>query len=84
MPEFYGQDDHDPYVQWLQNHPDGYVLQFNQNSDVKLHRASCRHIGGGGAVPPSGTIWTTYRKRCSEDRAALLAASNQQCGSCSP
>jgi hypothetical protein len=84
MPDFHGPADHDPYVQWLQNHPNGYVLQFNQGSDIKLHRAACRHIGGLGAMPPNGTIWTTYRKRCSEDRAELYTMSNQQCDSCSP
>jgi hypothetical protein len=46
MPDFHGPADHDPYVQWLQNHPNGYVLQFNQGSDIKLYRAGqLRHDG---------------------------------------
>jgi hypothetical protein len=84
MPEFHGAADHDRYVQWLRAHPDGYVLQFNQVTDIKLHRASCRWIGGSGATPPRGRIWTTYRKQCSDSRRALAAISTQHCRFCNP
>lgn len=36
---FHGANRHDDYLHWLEAHPNGFVLQLNQSSDCKLHRA---------------------------------------------
>jgi len=85
MEEFHGAVDHDRYLEWLSNHEDdGYVLQVNQQSDMKLHRASCRKIGAQGAVPPNGEISTTFRKICSTNRKELKDLSTGDCQVCNP
>lgn len=69
-------DDHDSYVEWIKRHwEDGLVLHSNSppHDMLKLHSARCASIGGGGTPPSNGDCWTNYPKRCSEDRAELIA-----------
>jgi hypothetical protein len=84
MDEFFGAEDNDRYLAWLDQHPDGYVLQSNQGTDQKLHRASCRWVGADGASPPQGAVWTSYRKRCSLNRQALRALATGERQFCNP
>lgn len=74
---------YEAYLRWLGEHPNGFVLQVNQRSDQKLHRASCSRIGANGASPAQGEIWTSYAKRCSDDREELIGATST-CGFCQP
>lgn len=84
MREFHGPQDHDAYVDWLNAHPTGYVVQVNQSDCRRLHRATCRWIGGSGAPPTNGDCWTTFAKLCSDRRSDLASHFDFQCRVCNP
>ena len=84
MEEFFGAEDHRRYLAWLQEHPQGYVLQLNGPTDKKLHRATCRYVGGNGAEPLHGAVWTAHPKRCATDRGILSALATGECRVCKP
>ncbi len=58
-------DDDGGYVAWLQQNPDGFVLNTERRPRAKylrLHRADCHFITGR---PSNGESWTThYIKVC--------------------
>ncbi len=88
MPYFSGAQDHHAYVQWVDEHPDGYVVQFNQSTALVLHLATCGCIRG---TPPFGEVWTNYPKLCDATRTAAIAEARQRsgiaprpCGRCQP
>jgi hypothetical protein len=66
------------YRQWLQTHPDGYVLNLPRRAApstyVMLHRATCGHIADPG--PSDAPLnYTTNRdyKVCGVDRDRLVS-----------
>jgi DGQHR domain-containing protein len=92
METFFGPQDHDPYLEWLDSHPGDFVLHANTpiNKEFVLHRATCRWIGANGSKPSNGAVWTNYPKRCSTNPAELtdfaydLGARLFPCGVCRP
>ena len=83
METFFGPEDHDRYVLWLESNPQGYVLQHNQTTDLVLHRSNCNKIGAHRAPPPRGRIWTNYPKDCSNNLADFDNAT-RHCTRCNP
>ena len=66
-----------PYLQWLQDHPTGWVLNSRRQPDPTyrvLHRPRCYSIGRSAsnthADPFTGR---GYIKVCADDPAALLS-----------
>jgi hypothetical protein len=85
MEEFEGSTNHARYVTWLEQHPEGFVLQCSPAAGIqRLHRANCRWIGAQGAKPRHGDVWTANLKRCSTDRDALIVQATDQCKFCRP
>ncbi|WP_109400987.1 hypothetical protein [Mycolicibacter sinensis] len=86
-------DDDESYLNWLDGHPDGYVintLRSHNPTTAKVHRASCWTING---VPAHGGTWTSgdYVKVCADQLADLdqwardrVGESIQRCGTCHP
>lgn len=73
-------DDDAGYLQWLDAHPDGFVLNLRRGESqgyVVLHRASCRFICGDhyerGAFTERG-----YRKACGGTVAALAVVAKDE------
>jgi hypothetical protein len=67
------EDDDASYERWLEQHPDGYVLNSRRSptrSYLKLHRATCHHIR---VLHPGYSRWTTgaYIKICADGRDEL-------------
>ena len=92
------QEDAD-YLQWITDHPDGYVVNAMPSLDpdyLVLHRASCRSINRYPRMDenPGGFTERQYRKLCSLSLAELeghLRAKvvepdpfSQQCTLCLP
>ena len=86
-------DDDAGYLQWLRDHPDGFVLNIQHShhaSDAKVHRADCHTISGEN---PAGGAWTgpSYIKVCADRltaveqwAAAVTEVSIPTCGTCRP
>ncbi len=85
-------DDDDGYLQWLADHPGGYVLNIQRNysaADARLHRADCGRINGRSS--PGKVLTKSYVKRCAELLADLsrwptdtVTQAIQPCGACRP
>jgi hypothetical protein len=86
------QDDEHGYLDWLDSHLNGYVLNCQRSlarSGLKLHHASCRTIRG---TPPRGGPWTgPYIKVCCDSVSELRTWANERvgidpspCGTCQP
>jgi hypothetical protein len=88
--------DDSAYLNWLDSHPDGYVLNLRRQSDpdyVVLHRAKCGHISSRKLARGAYTE-RDYRKVCSESVHDLQAAACKEgrtdgsfsnvCGRCNP
>jgi hypothetical protein len=41
-------------------------------------------VGGNGAEPLHGAVWTAHPKRCSTDRGILSALATGECRVCRP
>lgn len=70
-------DDGDaPYLQWLAEHPKGYVVNARRNmdqGDMVVHRANCPHIRTlRNTRGPEGFTTGNWVKYCSDDLSALL------------
>ncbi len=71
-------DTHDaPFLQWMSEHPDGYVVNTERRPNSRLfflHTANCFHIAGyvSGQQPDAFT-GRDYIKVCSDDASELLA-----------
>lgn len=83
-------DDEAEYLRWLDEHPDGYVVNHHRNAGpayLKLHRATCRSIS-----TDKRTNYTTraYAKTCSDTRADLdswarsIGGELSECPGCKP
>jgi hypothetical protein len=81
-------DDDRGYVEWLDHHPDGFVINTGRTPSaafLMLHHASCAAITG---KPARGTSFTgEYTKVCGErneleDFVRNLGGHAQPCGSC--
>lgn len=67
------------YLQWLADHPEGYVLNSERrprSSNLVLHRARCKSIS---------TSWSNYTTRqyiktCSDSRDELSAWASREVG----
>lgn len=69
-------DDRDaPYLDWLQSHPDGYVLNRRRGSSdnyLVLHRSACNKIRNYTQMArPGGFTGRGYIKVCSNDIESL-------------
>lgn len=63
-------DDDAGFLEWLQDHPDGYFVNSDRNPKptyLVLHRPGCPHYKGGGAVH----LTKDYIKFCSPRRGEL-------------
>lgn len=85
-------DDDDGYLGWLNNHPDGFVINIHRSdytASARVHRASCRTIRGQN---PARGGWTKeYVKVCAEHLPELeqwaIAHVGERiapCGRCQP
>ncbi|OBK01289.1 hypothetical protein A5741_05000 [Mycolicibacterium conceptionense] len=85
-------DDDAGYLSWLEDNPDGYVVNIHRSHHVataRVHRARCRTIRGEN---PAGGGWTgSYVKVCAQqlDELELWAVGQlgqhvQPCGTCRP
>lgn len=85
-------DDDQGYLSWLDNHPNGYVINIHHGhrpSTARLHHADCRTISGQN---PRNGAWTRpYVKICAEQLVDLTqwAIDNVRntippCGTCQP
>jgi hypothetical protein len=83
-------DDDDGYFRWLENHPEGYVVNCWRNPTpayLVLHRAPCRHIQRWEGRTSTSS---QYRKVCAEAEhelhgwAAGLSGELTRCRSCQP
>ena len=85
-------DDDGGYLQWLLEHPHGFVLNAARTprpAYLILHRALCRTISG---VPTRGGPWTgPYIKICGDDpleiaawAGATVGAAPRRCRICQP
>jgi hypothetical protein len=81
-------NDDESYLTWLGTHQDSYVLNVNRTPEpdnLRLHRASCRHLA---KAPANGARWTThYTKYCGEraeleHRAVELGGEPWPCPDC--
>lgn len=65
-----------PYLQWLAEHPKGYVVNARRNSeqgDMVVHRANCAHIRTlRNARGSEGFTTGNWVKYCSDDLGPLL------------
>ena len=64
-------DDEAGYLQWLDAHPQGFVVNTNRAPNsryLKLHRTACKHIGRDGQ---GNYTRGSYIKMCSEDSTEL-------------
>lgn len=93
-------DDRDtPYLEWLNQHPDGYVLNRRRGSSIEyliLHRAGCGRIRNYSQMArPGGFTGRGYVKVCSESLELLHqyartkggrpdGSFSGRCSSCSP
>ena len=93
-------DDRDaPYLDWLQKHPDGYVLNRRRGSSdnyLVLHRTACNKIRNYTQMArPGGFTGRGYIKVCSNDIESLHryartkggrpdGSFSSKCRSCSP
>jgi hypothetical protein len=85
-------DDDAGYVDWLDAHPNGYVINIARNQTAttsRLHRADCRTINGQN--PHKGRWTGPYIKVCAQQRAELqrwatdnVRAPIPPCGTCNP
>ena len=69
-------EDDEPYLAWLETHPNGYVLNIDTKGprEDMLHTARCGHL-----YPPTpGFRHTVYAKACSEDADALKRWASQR------
>lgn len=57
---------HRAFVDWIETHPNGFVLNVKGPQDVVLHRATCGHF-----KPYNWANQANHRKACSIDRAKL-------------
>lgn len=66
-------DDDRGYLQWIHEHPNGYVLNTDgliSPGYMILHRASCLTISG---TPARGENWTVaYQKICAQTDDELI------------
>lgn len=74
-------DDDAAYLQWVKQHPLGYVLNATRPplpDFLVLHLASCRAVYG---EPSVGDYWTAESvKVCSTDRAEIEAWAQNEVG----
>jgi len=66
-------DDDQSYLSWLEEHPDGYVLNAERRptrSFIVLHRTSCAALAG--PAPPEGRT-STMLKVCATTTAEIDA-----------
>jgi hypothetical protein len=88
-----------PYIEWLQQHPNGYVLNRHRGSSdnyLVLHLASCGKIRNYTQMArPDGFTGRKYIKVCSTNLEALHqyartdghrpdGSFSSKCGSCNP
>jgi alkanesulfonate monooxygenase SsuD/methylene tetrahydromethanopterin reductase-like flavin-dependent oxidoreductase (luciferase family) len=61
--------DDPPYLEWLESHPEGFVLNINTSGPRKhvIHSARCSYL----YPPKPEKIHTTYAKACSHSMQAL-------------
>ena len=85
--------DHDDFIQWKSDNPDGYIINDLGNGTGMLHRSDCRHINGPHQTVEEGKSMTVRRKLCSLDRDDLNSNATDQkgnklsiecCESCKP
>ncbi len=92
-------DDDGPYLAWLREHPDGYVLNRRRGKSddyLVLHRASCQRVQDYNEMArPGGFTTRGYIKVCSDSLAELQqyargrgarpdGSFSSKCRSCSP
>lgn len=75
-------DDDPGYLAWLQQYPDGWVLNIyrgNNQSDMALHKATCSTIRPeGAACQPGDFTGKQYMKVCAADIERLQSWARQQ------
>ncbi|MHC4705582.1 MAG: hypothetical protein ACYS8I_00650 [Planctomycetota bacterium] len=87
-------NDDEGYFRWIEEHPDGFVLNVRRNPDpsyIVLHSASCGHISSAKRAAGAYTE-RSYRKWCSRSvdelrEAAILegrgdGSFSRYCSSC--
>ena len=84
--------DDGPYLGWLDDHPDGYVVNTTRPpaiGNVMLHRATCHHVRR--APHPDSCFTREKAKYASTDRGELerwarhtVGGPPQPCGICKP
>ncbi len=70
-------DADDAYLDWLGNHPHGFVLNCDRRprpSYLVLHRAACRFLR------PRGSLTGSYIKVCADDPQEISAWAREQTG----
>jgi hypothetical protein len=70
-------DDEASYLEWMQNHPDGFVVNTNRTpapSYMQLHRSGCASISEyEGDATPGGFTERDYAKACADSIEELKA-----------
>ena len=70
-----GRSEHDAFVRWLEENPDGFFINCRTASDMMLHRSSCPSLIFHGPVS-----LTRNRKLCSSDKDMLERWASRQWG----
>jgi hypothetical protein len=71
-------DQHEAFVEWMNRHPSGFVLNKRPGKPALLHRTKCRHLHGPHQVPEEGQSLTRRLKACSNHAAELSAWARKQ------
>jgi hypothetical protein len=64
-------DDPEGYAQWLEAHPDGWLLNAGTSYGPMIHHATCDHIHPGSTSPEKNLA--ANPKHCARDCDALVA-----------
>lgn len=76
MPTVLFDQDDEAYFQWMDSHPEGFVVnsgRSEQSNYFVLHRSHCTHITRSDWRVPGGFTERTFLKVCSENPKALAA-----------
>ena len=81
-----GSSDHDNFVRWMDENPNGFFLNYKSPSSFMLHRVHCDHLDFKEKVS-----LTSNRKLCSTDREELETWAKERsaqklryCSNCKP
>lgn len=68
MVTFYHEESNSPYLQWLDQYPQGFVANFGQfrSNVTMIHRATCSAVRASNATGE-------YGKHCFQSKSQILA-----------